>query len=320
MSSDDRHRVVLVGLGATTGAALEALAGDFELVALVRDTDDDISRRAAALGVTVFPDTSITGVAAVVDDVAPDAVVVSSYNRIIAADLLARCPFVNVHYAPLPRGRGRATVNWALINGDDRAWITIHHVVPALDAGGILFQDSVAITPHSTVATLYRELDELQQRHLAAATAAAIAGDPGTPQDEGRATYYCTRVPDDGEIDWSSRSADIDRLVRALQPPFPLAFTWLGLERLAVEAVELPNGPPDYEGRVPGRVVAVDRAGGTVDVLTGDGVLRVRTVRLVDGEPVAAASVIKSVKSTLGLRTVDLVAELRRLHATDTSR
>ncbi|MFW2335397.1 methionyl-tRNA formyltransferase [Ilumatobacter sp.] len=303
----ERARVLLVGRGPTAGSALEGLATEFEVCAIVRDGDDDTTRRARALDVPVIDDVSVASVRNAVTDLAPDAVVVSSYDRILDAELVARCPFVNVHYAPLPRGRGRATVNWAIINGDDTAAITIHHLVAGLDAGGILFQDTVPITDTSTVTGVYDDLNDLQRRHIAAATARAIDGDPGTSQDADDATYYCTRIPDDGEIDWSSDTAAIDRLVRALQPPFPHAFTWLGLERLHVVSALPVADAPTYEGRIPGRVVRVDRSTGEVDVLTGDGVLRLRTIHTGDDQPLSAASKISSVRFTLGLRVADLV-------------
>jgi methionyl-tRNA formyltransferase len=315
MSSDRRSTVVLIGRGPTALTALEGLASTFDVRALVRDAVDETARRAGELGVPVVEDTSVQSVHDIVARYRPDAVVVSSYDRILDAELIGGRPFVNVHYAPLPRGRGRATVNWAMINGDDSVTITIHHLVPELDAGGILFQESVPIGPESTVASLYQQLGVLQRRHIAAATAAAIAGDPGVPQDSGLATYYCTRIPDDGEIDWSLTTADIDRLVRALQPPFPAAYTWLGLNQLHVDSASLVRHARTFEGRVPGRVVDVDRKAGTADVLTGDGVLRLRRVRIDDGEQVAAAAAVSSVRMTLGLRTGDLVRELRRVQS-----
>jgi methionyl-tRNA formyltransferase len=306
--------VLIIGLGATSRSALDGLAGDFDIVALLRDTDDDTVDVAAQLGVPVVRDTTVVGVEAAIRDTAPDAVVVSSFNRILGRAILEQSAFVNVHYAPLPRGRGRATVNWAIINGDDRATITIHHLVPELDAGGILYQGSVPITGRSTVTSLYDELNELQRLHIAGATRAAIAGEPGTLQDCDSATYYCTRVPDDGEIDWTARTIDIDRLVRALQPPYPSAFTWWGLERLHVDVAEPVVGGRSFEGRVPGRVVDVDRHGGGVVVLTGDGALKLDRVRLGTGDQVDAASVIRSVTATVGLRTTELVDQLRRAH------
>ena len=254
MSADERRaRVLLVGLGATSLSALDGLAASFDVCALIRDGHDATTERARELGVRVVSDVTVGGVRAAVAELEPDAVVVSSFNRILDAELVSRCPFINVHYAPLPRGRGRATVNWAIINGDETAAISIHHLVPGLDAGGILFQQTVPIGPDSTVATLYDELDDLQRQHIAAATAAAIAGDPGVEQDELQATYLCTRVPDDGEVDWSAATTEIHRLVRALQPPFPSAFTWLGLDQVHLDEVSRIEGAPTYEGRVPGR-------------------------------------------------------------------
>ena len=314
MSADERRsRVLLVGLGATSLSALDGLAASLDVCALIRDGDDATTERARELGVPVVSDTTVGGVRAAVAELRPDAVVVSSFNRILDAELVSQCPFINVHYAPLPRGRGRATVNWAIINGDATAAISIHHLVPGLDAGGILYQQTVPIGPDSTVATLYDELNELQRQHIAVAAAAAIAGDPGVEQDERQATYLCTRVPDDGEIDWSAPTAEIHRLVRALQPPFPSAFTWLGLDRIHLDAVSRVDDAPNYEGRVPGRVARVDRKSGAVDVLTGDGVIRLDRVRVEDGEQVAAAAVVSSVRMTLGLRTADVVAVVRSL-------
>lgn len=305
------RRVVLIGLGPTTRSALDGLDARFDVAALVRP-EDDVTADARTRGTRVVSDVSLDSVAATIAELAPDAVVVSSYDRILPAATVDRCPFVNVHYAPLPRGRGRATVNWAIINGDDRAWISIHHLVAGLDAGGILFQDSVPIGGDDTVATLYEALNDLQRRHLPDAVAAAIDGDPGRAQDPDAATYLCTRVPDDGEIDWRGSTDEIQRLVRALQPPYPSAFSWLGLERLDIVAASAAVDAHVYEGRIPGRVVRVDRASGAVDVLTGDGVLRIDEVRLGDGEVQAAAQVVRSVKSTLGLQAADLVRELRR--------
>jgi methionyl-tRNA formyltransferase len=311
--TSDRSRVLLVGMGPTTETALESLLDRFDVAALVRvaPPDDAALALAASSGVPVHDDTSLAGLTALVAAVRPDCVVVSSYDRILPASLVATCPFVNVHYAPLPRYRGRATVNWAILNGEPETAITVHTLAPGLDAGGILHQESVAIGPDDTVTELYERLNGLQRKVLADAVARRISGDEGGVQDEWRATYTCTRVPDDGEIDWSTPTVAVYRLVRALTPPFPGAFTWLGLRRLDIRRARPVDDAPVYEGRVPGRVVRVSRGdppdGGWVDVLTGDSVLRIFEVREESGEPVPASQVIRSVKATLGLRTADLV-------------
>ncbi|MEU8137982.1 methionyl-tRNA formyltransferase [Streptodolium elevatio] len=314
MTSEAKPRVLLVGIGPTTRDALEALAERFDVVALVRPGDDDTTAYAGKLGVPVEPGTRVADIEALVERLAPEAVVVSSYDRILPDRLLSRCPFVNVHYSPLPRGRGRANVNWAIVNGDAETAISVHTMAPGLDAGGILHQESVPIGPRDTVTDLYDRLNGRQRAVLADAVARRLAGDEGDPQDHSLATYGCTRLPEDGEIAWSAPTAVTDRLIRALTPPYPGAFTHLGLETLRILRAEPAPDAPDYTGRVPGRVVLVDRTGaGWVDVLTGDGVLRVHEVAVGDGESAAvpAASVIRSVKTTLGLRTADLLRLLR---------
>ena len=309
MPSDGR--ILLIGQGITTLSALQSLLERFDVVGMVRSSDagDAAIRLAESSGVSLFADTSLAGATYAIKQTEPDAVVVSSYDRILPADLISARPFVNVHYAPLPRYRGRATVNWAIINGESRCAISIHSLVAGLDAGGILFQQFVPIGPSDTVTDLYEQLNAIQRDALAGAVARRLHGDEGQPQEESQATYACTRLPEDGEIDWSASTEAADRLVRALTDPFPGAFTWLGLRRLVIRRAE-PCRAPRYEGRVPGRVVRVDRSAGVVDVLTGDGVLRLHEVALDGGPPQRAADLITSVRQTLGLSVARLAAVL----------
>ncbi|HET6878230.1 MAG TPA: formyltransferase family protein, partial [Jatrophihabitans sp.] len=176
-------RVLLIGQGITAGSALQSLLGRFEVVGVIRKNDpgDDVIRFADSSGVTLFPDTSLAGVARAIERTDPHAVVVSSYDRILPADLISGRPFVNVHYAPLPRYRGRATVNWAILNGESHCAISIHALAPGLDAGGILFQRAVPIGSADTVTDLYRRLNAIQRDELADAVARRLDGDEGVP-------------------------------------------------------------------------------------------------------------------------------------------
>src|SRR5215475_15174508 len=191
------NRVLLFGMGPTALSALESLTARFQLAGLIRDTrlpsagTDKVVELARALQVPVFPDLSIAGVEQTVIQTSPDCVVVSSYDRILPGRVLRRCRFVNVHYAPLPEYRGRANVNWAIINGEPEAAITIHVIAPGLDAGNILYQQRVAIGMDTTVGDLYAALNELQRQELAETVRRYLNGDDGEPQDESRATYGC---------------------------------------------------------------------------------------------------------------------------------
>jgi methionyl-tRNA formyltransferase len=268
---------------------------------------------AAARGIPVFNEISMSALRNLIHRLRPDCVVVSSFHRILPRDLLSSCPFVNVHYAPLPRFRGRASVNWAIITGEPSAAITIHVLDQDLDAGNVLFQRSVPIDRSDTVADLYDRLNELQLHHLGATVAGFLNGDRGQPQSAEAATYGCTRLPADGEIDWAAGTFAIDALIRALVPPYPGAFTYHEGRRMAIWRASAIDHPPAYAGRVPGRVVHVSRDEGYVDVLTGDGVLRIFDVEDEPGRRVPAAHVVRSVRATLGLRTADLLSRIEAL-------
>src|SRR5262245_5502332 len=125
------RRVLLVGMGATAPSALESLAETCTVVGVVRVVDasqaaaDPVLTLAAQLRVPVFGITSVAALRALVEQLRPECVVVSSFDRVLPADLIALCPFVNVHYAPLPQFRGRANVNWAIITGQPSTAISI---------------------------------------------------------------------------------------------------------------------------------------------------------------------------------------------------
>ena len=312
-------RVLLIGFGASSASALDSLLERFDVIGVVRKPDpsdpeaDPVVRRARQAKVALFTDTSARSIERIISDYKPDCVVVSSYNRLFAPHVIAACPFVNVHYAPLPRYRGMATVNWAILNGEHRTAITIHTIVNGMDEGRILYQEFVPIHDDDTVADVYARLNELQRNQLGDRVTRFLGGDAGVAQDESQATYGCNRMPQDGHIDWSLPTDKVYALVRALAAPFPGAYTYLRGERLIVWRAKPVADPPKYAGRVPGRVIAISKSDGSIDVLTGDGVLRLLEVQLENAEPAAPSSLVKSVRTTLGLNTSELLTRLRAL-------
>ncbi len=274
---------------------------------------DEVAEFARKQAIPLQTDVSMTGIRNAIKEHRPDGVVVSSYARVLPPDVIELSRFANVHYAPLPEYRGRANVNWAIINGEPEAAISIHVLAPGLDSGNILHQQRIPITQEDTVTTLYAKLNDVQRQVLGAVIDRYLAGYEGEPQDETRATYSCTRTPDDGEIDWSAPTARIHALIRALTSPYPGAFTYLGTRRLHVVRAEQVAAPRQYVGRIPGRVVGRSTREGYVEVLTGDGVFRIHEIRHIDGTVGPAAECITSTKQTLGLRTADLLARLEAL-------
>jgi methionyl-tRNA formyltransferase len=310
------EKVLLLGLGPTARTALDSLAEEFEVAGVVRDVapadaaNDEVVLRAGELGVPVLTEADGAAVRGAIARIKPACVVVSSYNRVLPALLINQERFVNVHYAPLPEYRGRANVNWAIINGEPEAAISIHVLVARLDAGNILYQERIPIGQDDTVGDLYGRLNVIQGRVLGTTVRTHISGYNGVPQDESIASYGCTRVPEDGEIDWSAPTRQVYALVRALSAPYPGAFTYVGTRPMhIVRAVPVVDAPR-YAGRVPGRVIGRSGQEGYVDVLTGDGALRIHEVRLGDSTVRRAADCITSTRQTLGLRTADLLARI----------
>jgi methionyl-tRNA formyltransferase len=312
-------KVLLLGMGPTALSALESLAGQFRVVGVVRDldkrvaADDEVARRAQELAIPLLTDVSVEAVEHAILESRPDCTVVSSYNRILGPGILDRGKFVNVHYAPLPRYRGRANVNWAIINGERETAITVHSISRHLDAGNVLFQQIITLGPQDTVGHVYSRLNEIQREVLAGTVARHIDGYVGAPQDEPQSTYGCSRVEADGEIDWSESTERIYALVRALSPPYPGTHTYLEARRIAIVRVSLVPDARRYVGRIPGRIVRRSRHEGFVDVLTGDGLLRIHEVKVGEGKAIPAAAAITSTRQTLGLRTADLLARIEEL-------
>jgi methionyl-tRNA formyltransferase len=311
-----RADVLLLGDGPTALAALRSLVASCRVVGVMRATaegeQDPVRVLAAQNEIAVCDLQQAEDLPRMITLNRPTAVVISSFNRILPPEVLNLSRFINVHYSPLPRYRGRANVNWAVFNGDQTAAISIHMVTPELDSGNILFQEKIPIEPGDTATSLYHRLNAIQERELGSAVIRAIAGDVGVPQDHEKATYGCARVPDDGEIVWGLPTAVIVRLIRALTPPFPGAFTHLGSRRLIIARAEPRSDAPTYAGRIPGRVVGRSPAGGWIDVLTGDGMLRIFEVISTAGIISPAATHIRSTRATLGLSRLDL---LRRIDA-----
>jgi methionyl-tRNA formyltransferase len=311
------RKVLLLGIGPTAPSALVSLARRFEVVGVIRqppaDGEDDAAGLARALHVPMLADVSGDGVDRAIRAARPDCVVASSYNRVLDASILGRCKFVNVHYSPLPRYRGRTVINWAIVNGDSECAITVHEMTPELDAGNILYQQTVPLRPHDTAWQVMTTLNDIQEAVLGDTVARYLDGYDGEPQQESAATYACQRVPADGEIDWSQSTDRIYALVRALSPPWPPAHTHLETRRIGVVRASPVSAAPSYAGRVPGRIVGRSRQEGFVDVLTGDGTLRIHEVIPASGSPMPASAVITSTRQTLGLRPDDLLARIEEL-------
>lgn len=233
----------------------------------------------------------------------PQALVICSYNKILPASLLSLTRCINVHHGDLPRFRGRANLNWALINGNKHVGLTIHEAIPDLDAGNIYSQYRIFISKTETIKTLYGKIDSLVEKSLGLVVKRVLQGFKGKPQ-KGKGTYCCTRLPEDGYIDWKKSSAEIDRLIRGLTKPYPGAFTYFKGKKMIIWSAEILKHSRIYEGRIPGRIALIHKNNG-VEVLTGNSSILIKKVTY-NNKVDDASHFITSVKTTLGINFIEL--------------
>jgi len=221
-----------------------------------------------------------------------------------------------VHDSLLPEYRGFAPLNWSILNGEQKTGVSLFYLNGSTDCGDIVAQKQAPIAPDATAPEVYEQIcDATVDVILEACPLLAAGTAPRVAQDPRAGSYTCSRMPSDGEIDWTRSTQEIFNLVRALTWPYPGAYTFAGGRKLFVWRAKPLEDAPRYAGRIPGRVVGVSKATGEADVLTGDGILRLSEVQHPGEEKKGAAEVIRSVKMSLGLRVPDLLARLEALES-----
>jgi methionyl-tRNA formyltransferase len=236
-------------LGARTVDLLVSRGDD--IVAVVTHRDDPREQRwyrtpaeaAAAHGLRVLNSEELADAGtALATSEAPDLVLSVMYRELLPEAVLAapRRAALNLHPSLLPAYRGRAPINWVLVNGETVTGVSLHHMVSRADAGDLVAQQAIPIAPRETALSLYLKVEEAGVALLAATLPLVAAGTaPRSPQDPAHASVFGRRRPEDGRIDWSWPAARIDCLVRAVAPPWPGAFG-----ELAGRTVRVLEGEP----------------------------------------------------------------------------
>jgi len=210
------------------------------------------------------------------------------------------------HDSLLPKYRGFAPMNWAIINGEKRTGATMFYIADEIDSGDIIAQKATDITADDDAKTLDEKVTRLYADLLVENLPLLAEGRaPRTPQDHGEATYTCKRIPEDGLIAWKASAEQVRNLVRALTDPYPGAYTFVRhggqMRKLYIWRTSRDNDARNYVGCVPGRVVEI-LVGKGIKVLTGSGALVVEVVSLEgDTRKVRADQVVRSLKATLGM-------------------
>jgi len=210
----------------------------------------------------------------------PDLILSVYYRHMIGTKILGmpHLGAFNLHGSLLPKYRGRAPINWAVLHGEPRIGMTLHRMVKAPDAGAVVDQAGVNIGPRDTAEQAFRKVLPCARTVIARQIDALLAGTAQeTPQDESQATYFGGRKPEDGRIAWTQTSTQIFNLIRAVTDPYPGAFTDVGAARLMVWWAD-PDSPMTRalyaESNRPGEILSVS----PLVVAASDGALELTKV------------------------------------------
>lgn len=225
----------------------------------------------------------------IVKTLAPELIVVAAYGKILPEDILNAPKYgsINVHSSLLPRYRGAAPINWAILDGERETGVSIMYMAPELDAGDVILQKRTPIGPEENAQELTVRLAELGAEALSETLTALADGTAArTPQDGSRQTYASMLSKEMSPIDWTRSAHAISCQVRGLIP-WPCAATDV-ISGEAIKLYAVAETGEDTAAR-PGVIVAAGKQG--IDIACGDGkVLRVKELQAQGGKRMTAAA------------------------------
>lgn len=187
---------------------------------------------------TIMPDNPNThGVINQIKACRPDFIFSFYYRHMLGKELLAIPTHgaYNMHGSLLPKYRGRAPVNWAVLNGEAQTGVSLHQMVEKPDAGAIVAQQAVPILPNDISHEVFHKVTCAAEICLNQVLPDLLAGRaPHIPLDLRAGNYCGRRTPEDGRIQWDKTTWQIHNLIRAVAPPYPGAFTDIGSTRLFI--------------------------------------------------------------------------------------
>ena len=275
-------RLVFMGTPEFAIPSLKALIASHQVAGVFSQPDKPVGRhqnklqptpvkeRALAHGIPVYqPETLRDGTAlAILQELDPELIVVAAYGRFLPDEILALPPkgCINIHSSLLPKYRGSAPINWAILNGEAETGVTIQRMVHDMDAGDIILQRAVKIGETEDAAALYDRLAVMGGELVVEAVAQIQAGTASyTPQDHTRATLAPMLSKDLSPVDWTKSAQAVFNQIRGLYPWPGASTTALTGEPIKLWGAQVVEKHTDA---TPGTVIAAGKQG--IDVACGD--------------------------------------------------
>ncbi len=305
-------KIVFMGTPAAAVPSLERIIHDGHDVVAVytqpdrpagrgnRLTAPPVKEAAIASGITVLQPTRIRTAEALETFRAhgADVAVVVAYGRILPESFLKAFPSgaVNVHFSLLPKYRGAAPVNWAIVNGETVTGVTTMRIDAGLDTGDILLQREVTIGRDENSAELMRRLSTIGA-DLLSETLRRMPGIVPVPQDDETASFAPLMKKEDGRIDWNLPAITVANRVRGFQP-FPTSFSFYEGKKVTIWRAA-PSGEVQSSAK-PGEIL--NAKGGDLVVNCGEGSLYVEELQIEGKKRMSTRDFLNGVKFEIGGR------------------
>ena len=230
----------------------------------------------------------------------PEVIVVVAFGQIIPKSILELPRFgcINVHASLLPKYRGAAPIQWAVIDGERESGVTIMYMDTGLDTGDMLAKTVVPLEPEETGGSLFEKLSEAGAKLLVETLPRLECGDISPekqPKDSPNA-YARMITKGDGRIDWTKDGAEIERLVRGLNP-WPSAYSYLDGKTLKIWQAVVCEEESSLE---PGTVVRTDKK--AIYVQTGKGILRLEEIQLEGKKRMCCDAFLRGFEVSAGIK------------------
>ena len=273
------------------GTLRELIRSEHEVAAVVTQPDKPkgrgkamqatpVKEEAVSCGIPVYQPQKVReeSFVEILEAIAPDVIVVVAFGQIIPKKILdlPKYGVLNVHASLLPKYRGAAPIQWAVIDGEQESGVTIMQMNEGLDTGDMLLAEKVTLAEEETGGSLFDKLSEVGAKLLVKTLDQLAKGEirPVKQPEESPTAYARMIKKADGRIVWTWDAVRIERLIRGLSP-WPSAFTTLKGKTLKIWRAEVRNG--DSES-APGEVVRADKNG--LIIQTGEGQLAVSELQL----------------------------------------
>jgi methionyl-tRNA formyltransferase len=281
---EQRHKVF--GLVTLDSDSLQKMAGAVDLSSIAEGAEIPVLR---------VKNINESGPQAWIQEKSPDLLLVVGWTQLLKPELLGLPSFacLGFHASLLPKYRGRAPVNWAIIKGETVTGNTMIILEPNADTGDIVAQRTIPIADEDTCRTIYEKVGQTEVEMLQEVLPLIQKGIlPRRKQDDHQATVMPKRRPEDGRIDWTRSTREIFNWIRALTDPYPGAFSMLQGKRVWIWAACIHQETSNRHSFEPGAVIH-DSEGWPV-IATGDDWIRVLEAQLDGGPKLSGRDAAKS--------------------------